>query len=91
MSTDTIVLTGTVVIEGVAFGWSVTDAQRITVSHPTIGEQTGTLSSHPEAQARTVGRAMLNSKAGVSSVGFLEAVDDVAMPHDGDPEPSTIL
>jgi len=87
MPTSTTVLTGTVVIEGVAFCWSVTDTQRITVSHPTIGEQTRALTAQPEAQARTVGRAMLNSTVGVSSVGFLEAADDIATPDDADLEP----
>ena len=68
MSTNTIVLTGTVLIEGVAFCWSVTGAQRITVSHPTIGEQTRPLAEDPESQARAVGRAMLNSASGVAAV-----------------------
>jgi len=90
MFTSTIVLTGTVVIEGVAFSWSVTDAQRITVSHPTIGEQTRTLAEDPESQARAVGRAMLNSTAGVAAVGCIDAVDDVAL-QDDEPDPPAIV
>jgi hypothetical protein len=86
MWTSTVILTGTIVIEGTAFRWLVTDglAQQLTVSHPTLGTQTQPLASSPAAQARTVGRAMLGA-----ATGFLEAVDDGPM-LDGDPEPTIV-
>ena len=91
MFTSTVILAGTVVIEGAAFRWSVTDglAQQLTVSHPTIGTQTQTLTASPDSQARAVGRAMLKGEVGTASAGFLEAFDDVPLPG-GDPE-STIF
>lgn len=85
MSTSTIVLTGTVAIEGVAFCWSVTDARCITVRHPTIGEQTRPLAEDPEMQARTVGRSLLNSATGVAAIGYIDAVDDAPPEHQPDP------
>jgi hypothetical protein len=83
MWTGTVVLCGTVVVEGVAFRWSVTDGlpQDLTVSHPMLGTQTGPFGSDPDSQARNVARAMLGA-----ATGFLEAVDDAPM-SDGDPEP----
>jgi hypothetical protein len=61
MFTSTIILSGTVVIEGVSFRWWLTDgiAQRLTVSHPAHGTRTQPLTSDPESQARAVGRALL--------------------------------
>ena len=87
MFTSTVILAGTVVVEGTAFRWSVTDgrAQHLMVTHPTLGTQTRELTASPDAQARAIGRAMLVSKA----VGFLEAVDDGPMP-DSDPEPTIV-
>ena len=84
MSTKTVDLCGTVVIEGVAFRWSIADGPSLTVSHPTIGAQTQPLGESPESQARALGRAMLGA-----ATGFLEAVDDAPMP-DGDPEPTIV-
>lgn len=91
MFTSTVILTGTVVIEGVAFRWSVTDgrSQQLMVGHPTIGTQTQTLTASPDSQARDVGLAMLKSAAHAASVGFLEAFDDAPMPN-GDPEPTIV-
>jgi hypothetical protein len=66
MFTSTIILSGTVVIEGVSFRWWLTDgvAQRLTVSHPVHGTETQPLTAtDPELQARAVGRAMLARKA----------------------------
>ena len=87
MFTSTVVLAGTVVIEGVAFCWSVTDglAQQLTVSHPTMGTQTQRLTASPDSQARAVGRSMLNSTACAAAIGYIDAVDDVALPE-GDPD-----
>ena len=61
MFTSTIILSGTVVIEGVTFRWWLTDGigQRLTVSHPVHGTRTQALSADPESQARTLSRAML--------------------------------
>ena len=89
MFTSSVVLAGTVVIEGVAFRWSVADglAQHLIVSHPTLGTQTQALTDSPESQARDVGRAMLKNEAHAAAVGFIEAVDDAPMP-DGQPEPT---
>jgi hypothetical protein len=91
MFTSTVVLAGTVVIEGVAFRWSVTDgvAQQLTVSHPAIGTHTQKLTASPHAQARAVGRAMLNSTLGVAAIGYIDADEDVASLAD-DPDPPTI-
>jgi hypothetical protein len=65
MFTSTIILSGTVVIEGTSFRWWLTDgiAQRLTVSHPAHGTETQPLTANPESQARAVGRAMLAGMA----------------------------
>jgi hypothetical protein len=86
MWTSTVILTGTVVIEGTAFRWLVTDGlgQQLTVSHPTLGTRTQPVTENPESQARDVGRALLGA-----ATGFLEAVDDAPM-ADGDPEPTIV-
>jgi hypothetical protein len=61
--TSTVVLSGHVIIEGVKFLWWVTDGRpaRVTVSHPIHGTKTQTAESQPEAQARTLARAMLST------------------------------
>jgi hypothetical protein len=86
MFTSTVVLTGTVVIEGIAFHWSVTDglAQQLTVSHRLLGTQTQRLTTSPESQARAVGRAMLEHGPQAAATGLVAAFDDAPMP-DGDP------
>jgi hypothetical protein len=58
--TSTIILSATVVIEGVTFRWWLTDgiAQQLTVSHPAHGTLTQPLTGDPESQAREAGRAM---------------------------------
>jgi hypothetical protein len=75
MFTNTVILAGTVVIEGVAFRWCVTDgcAQRLTVSHPKLGMRIEQLFGSPEAQARAAGRALL---AGEIIVPDLDLVDE---------------
>jgi hypothetical protein len=87
MFTSTVILAGTVVVEGRPFRWWVTDGltQRLTVRHPVYGTETQRLVRSPALQAQAIGRAMLVSKA----LGFLEAVDDGPMP-DGDPEPTIV-
>jgi hypothetical protein len=59
MFVDTVVLTGTIVIEGIAFHWSVANDQRLVVSHDRLGTRTEQLVDKPEAQARVMGRALL--------------------------------
>jgi hypothetical protein len=61
MFTSTIILSGTVVIEGVTFRWWLTDGigQRLTVSHPAHGTKTQALTDDPESQARALSRVML--------------------------------
>lgn len=75
MFTNTVILTGTVVVEGVAFRWSVTDGvvQRLTVSHRRFGTRVEQLVGSPERQARTAGRGLL---AGHISLPDVDAVDD---------------
>lgn len=77
MFTRDIVLAGTVVIEGVAFRWSVTDGyvQRLTVRHPTLGTRVEQLVSSPEAQARAAGRQILAGKVTIPDV---DVADDVS-------------
>jgi hypothetical protein len=89
--TSTVILTGTVVVEGTAFRWTVTDAraQQLTVSHPTVGTQTQLLRANPEAQARAVGRAMLKNAARAARIGYIDAVDDIPT-ADGDPDPTIV-
>ena len=64
MFTNTVILTGTVVVEGAAFRWVVTDgfAQRITVSHRWFGTCVEQLVGSPERQARAAGRKLLAGK-----------------------------
>jgi hypothetical protein len=64
MFTSTIILSGTVVIEGTTFRWWLTDgvAQRLTVSHPVHGTETRPITGNPEAHARAAARALLNGK-----------------------------
>jgi hypothetical protein len=75
MFTGTVVLAGTVVIEGVAFRWSVTDgfAQRLTVSNKRLGTRNEQLVGSPEAQARALGRTILRGGGRLPDV---DAVDD---------------
>jgi hypothetical protein len=89
MFTNTVILTGTVVIEGSAFRWSVTDglAQQLMVSHAILGTQTQPLAASPASQARIVGRAMLKDAAHAAAVGFVDEFD-VAPISNGDPEPT---
>jgi hypothetical protein len=65
MFTSTIILSGTVVIEGVSFRWWLTDgiAQQLTVSDPAHGTLTQPLTDNPESQAREAGRALWARKA----------------------------
>jgi hypothetical protein len=68
MFSKTVILAGTVVVEGVAFRWSVTDGlpQSITVSHPFIGTETQMLAASPDSQAREVGQEMLSRTSGMA-------------------------
>jgi len=62
MLTNTITLSGSVVVEGVAFSWWVTDGLKpqLTVSNGVHGTKTQSLgATKPQAQARDVARAML--------------------------------
>jgi hypothetical protein len=83
MFTSTIILSGTVVIEGITFRWWLTDgiAQRLTVSHPAHGTETQTLSAEPASQARALSRAMLAAAGMVDPVGI--AADVEAAPIGG--------
>jgi hypothetical protein len=81
------VLTGTVVLEGVEFRWSVTDDQRITVGNQAIGEKTLPLVADPESQARAIGQELLDSRT--AATGFLEAVDDAPL-SDDEPDPPSV-
>jgi hypothetical protein len=78
MFTSTVILTGTVVIEGVAFRWSVTDGfgQRLTVSHPVFGSQAQQLVRSPQAQARSIGRALLAAKVRAADI---DCADDIGI------------
>ena len=75
MFTSTVVLAGTVVIEGIAFQWSVTTdrTQRLAVSHQLLGTRVEPLVGNPEHQARSLGRALLASGMTIPDV---DAVDD---------------
>ena len=72
MLTDTVVLTGTLIIEGVAFNWSVTDKQRLAVSHDRLGKRTEQLVGKPQAQARDMARALLAGKVSIPDVDATE-------------------
>jgi hypothetical protein len=78
MYTNTVILAGTIVIEGVAFRWSVTDgfAQNLTVCHPTLGSRVERLVGSPDAQARAAGHQLL---AGNVSVPEVDTVHDVTL------------
>jgi hypothetical protein len=60
--TSTVILADTVVLEGTAFRWLVTDGlhQQLTVSHPAFGTKTQPLTRSPDRQARDVGRTMMH-------------------------------
>jgi hypothetical protein len=75
MFTSTVVLAGTVVIEGVAFRWSVTEGwtQRLTVGHDKLGMRSEPLAGSPESQARVIGRAILARAVRIPEV---DVVDD---------------
>ena len=81
-------MAGTVVIDQTAFRWAVTagPSQQLMVSHPTLGVQIEPLKDSPESQARLAGRAMLKDAAYAAAVGFIDGVDDAAIPN-GEPEP----
>jgi hypothetical protein len=91
MLTSTIIFTGTAVVEGVAFEWWVTDglAQRLTVSHPTLGTETQELAGSPAAQARAIARAMLAQSSQEAGVGLVDDIDR-SMPE-GALEPTIVL
>jgi hypothetical protein len=79
---STLILNGTIVVDGVEFRWSVTDgaSQQLTVSHHTLGIQIGPLTGSPDSQARVVGAAMLRDAAQTARVGYFDAVDEWRMP-----------
>jgi hypothetical protein len=74
MFTNTVILSGTVVIEGVAFRWSVTDgfAQRITVSNERLGTRVEQLVGSPDTQARAMGRAILQGEITLPDVDVVD-------------------
>ena len=80
-------LTGTVVLEGIEFRWSVADDQHITVGNRAIGEKTLPLVGDPESQARAISQELLESRT--AATGFLEAVDDAPL-SDDEPDPPTV-
>lgn len=88
MWTSTVILSGTVVVEGTVFRWSVTDGltQQLMVSHPTLGSKTEPLTGSPESQSRAVGRSILNNPARAAAIGLIDAFDDTPI-LDGDAEP----
>ena len=74
MQTHTVVLAGTVVLEGVAFRWRITHTQQLAVSNPRLGTRVAPLSDNPETQARDLARGIL---AGNISVADVNAVKDL--------------
>ena len=70
MSTNTLRLNGTVIVEGVAFGWFVTngESQQLMGRHCTLGTQIGQLTESPESQAHVVGATMLRDAARTAGV-----------------------
>jgi hypothetical protein len=64
MFASTVILAGTVIVEGVRFRWSVTDgaAQHLTVSNDRLGNHAERLVGSPEQQARNIGRAILRGE-----------------------------
>jgi len=81
MWTSTVILAGTVVVEGAAFRWWVTDgfAQRLTVRHARLGTRMEQLFGSPHAQARGIGLAMLAGGISVPDVDVIEDIFTVAM------------
>jgi hypothetical protein len=75
--TSTVILTGTVVIEGVAFRWSVTDGftQRLTISNERLGTWVEPLAGSPDTQARAMGRAMLRGEINLSDIDIVHDFD----------------
>jgi hypothetical protein len=75
MFTGTVILAGTVVVEGAAFRWSVTDGftQRLTVSNENLGTRIERLTGSPDAQARSMARAILRGEINLPDV---DVVDD---------------
>ena len=65
MWTNTVILAGTVVVDGAAFRWCVTEgcSQHLAVSHPVLGTKTQQLTGSPDCQAREIGRAMLRGNS----------------------------
>jgi hypothetical protein len=62
MFTSTIILTGSVVVDSVAFSWWVRDglAPLLTVSHPEFGTETQPLGdAEPLVQARAIAKKMV--------------------------------
>jgi hypothetical protein len=61
MRSSSAVISGTVIVEGVPFAWSVADGltQQLTVGHPIFGTETRRLTKSPDSQAREIGREML--------------------------------
>lgn len=74
MQTHTVVLAGTVVVEGVAFRWRITHTQQLAVSNPRLGTRVAPLSDSPETQARDLARAIL---VGEGSAPNVDAVEDL--------------
>jgi hypothetical protein len=68
MFIDTVVLTGTILIEGAAFHWSVTQNQRLAVSHERLGTRVEPLVGKPQAQARQMARVILTGGVSVPDV-----------------------
>jgi hypothetical protein len=81
MSTNTLRLNGTVIVEGVAFGWFVTngESQQLMGRHCTLGTQIGQLTESPESQAHVVGATMLRDAARTAGVGYIDAADELPM------------
>ena len=64
MITTTVVLNGSLILEGVKFLWWVTDGQpaRVTVSQPIHGTKTQKADPNPEHQARAIARTILEER-----------------------------
>jgi hypothetical protein len=61
MCPSSAVISGTVIVEGVPFVWTVADGltQQLAVNHPIFGTETRRLTKSPDSQAREIGREML--------------------------------
>lgn len=61
MVENTVVLNGHLIQEGVRFLWWVVDGvpSRVTVSHPSIGTRTCTVSGDPKVLAKKLARELL--------------------------------